>query len=98
MIRTQISMTEDQAEALRRLSNLRKVSQAALLRDALDELLSDDVRQRRIERARAVCGAFRADPASAGGPSAGRPTGGRDHDALLDDAFSARPGATPGPA
>lgn len=83
MIRTQISMTEDQAEALRRLSNLRKVSQAALLRDALDELLGDDSRQRRIERARAACGAFRSAPASGlEAPS------GRNHDALLDDAFS----------
>lgn len=84
MIRTQISMTEDQAEALRRLSNLRKVSQAALLRDALDEILGDDIRQRRIERARAACGAFRSDSGTSG-PGAG----GRAHDALLDDAFSA---------
>ena len=98
MIRTQISMTEDQAEALRRLSNLRKVSQAALLRDALDELLGDDVRQRRIERARAACGAFRADAADAGDPPARRPAGGLDHDVVLDEAFSARPGTTPEPA
>jgi hypothetical protein len=79
MIRTQISMTDDQAEALRRLANLRKVSQAALLRDALDELLGNEVRDRRIDRARAACGAFRSDLGD-----------GADHDhaALLDDALS----------
>ena len=79
MIRTQISMTEEQADALRRLAALRRVSQAALLRDALDELLGNEVRLRRIERARVACGAFRADL----GPGSGA-----DHDALLDDAFA----------
>jgi hypothetical protein len=79
MIRTQISMTEEQADALRRLAALRRVSQAALLRDALDELLGNEVRLRRIERARAACGAFRSDLG---------PVSGADHDALLDDAFA----------
>lgn len=82
MIRTQISMTEEQAEALRRLASLRKVSQAALLRDALDELLGNEAQLRRIERARAAIGAYRSTAAPDG-------PGGADHDALLDDAFSA---------
>jgi hypothetical protein len=75
-------MTEEQADALKRMSALRNVSQAALLRDALDELLGNDTRLRRIERARAACGAFRAD----GRPPTADPA---DHDTLLDDAFSA---------
>lgn len=77
MIRTQISMTEEQAAALRRLAALRERSQAALLRDALDTLLEADARGARAERARAVIGAFRS--------------GSRDtseaHDAALDDAY-----------
>jgi len=60
VIRTQISMTGDQAEALRRLAAVRRRSQAALLRDALDELLRDDTLARRIEHAREVIGAFRS--------------------------------------
>lgn len=71
-VRRQVSMTEEQAETLRRL--------AALLRDAPDELLDNEVRLRRIERARAACGAFRSDL----GPAAGT-----DHDAQLDGAFGA---------
>ena len=84
MIRTQISMTEEQAEALRRLATIRQVSQAALLRDALDELLGNETRLRRIEQARAAIGAYRSS--SGPGPEPGPPV---DHDTLLDDAFSA---------
>ena len=60
VIRTQISMTGDQAEALRRLAAVRRRSQAALLRDALDELLRDDTLARRVGHAREVIGAFRS--------------------------------------
>jgi Ribbon-helix-helix protein, copG family len=77
MIRTQISMTSDQAEALRRLAALRRRSQAALLRDALDGLLGDEDRTRRIARARRAIGGFRS----------GRADTSREHDAVLDDAF-----------
>ena len=82
MIRTQISMTEEQAEALKRLAAIRQVSQAALLRDALDGLLGNEARLRRIERVRAVIGAYH----SSGEPPSETAPG---HDALLDDAFSA---------
>ncbi len=82
MIRTQISMTEEQAEALKRLAAIRHVSQAALLRDALDELLGNETRLRRIERARAATGAYRSSEEPPSETAAG-------HDALLDDAFSA---------
>lgn len=60
MVRTQISMTEEQAEGLRRLAALRQRSQAALLRDALDSLLAGNAHQRRTARARQAIGAFRS--------------------------------------
>ena len=72
-------MTEEQQDALRRLAALRNVSQAAVRRDALDSLIDRDAHVRRVERARQLAGKYRADD-------------GRryvDHDAALDDAFSA---------
>jgi Arc/MetJ-type ribon-helix-helix transcriptional regulator len=79
MIRTQISMTEEQQAALQRLAAARKVSQAAVLREALDALIDHDARLRRLERARRVAGRYRADDGKSY----------VDHDAALDDAFSA---------
>lgn len=79
MVRTQISMTDDQAEGLRRLSAIRRRSQAALLRDALDELLAGEQRLAAIDSARAVIGAF----------SSGATDTAERHDRALDDAFSA---------
>jgi hypothetical protein len=58
MHRTQISLTADQQRSLVRLAELRGVSQAAVLRDAIDELVDDDRRFRRIAAARASIGAF----------------------------------------
>jgi hypothetical protein len=72
-------MTERQAEGLRRLAALRERSQAALLREALDQLLDSEELTRRVARARAVTGAF----------SSGRHDTATDHDEALDDAFSA---------
>ena len=77
MIRTQISMTEEQAERLRRLSALRNRSQAALMREALDGLGSDDL-DRRVARARGVLGAY-----SSGGTSTSE-----RHDDALAEAYS----------
>jgi hypothetical protein len=77
MIRTQISMTPAQAEALRRLAAQRRTSQAALLREALDLLVAEEARERRIERARAAIGA--------GG--SGSSSTAVDHDGVLADAF-----------
>jgi hypothetical protein len=71
-------MTEQQAEGLRRLAEIRRRSQAALLRDALDELLADDRRSRRIADARAAFGTFRSGTADTSA----------NHDAALDEAFS----------
>jgi hypothetical protein len=78
MIRTQISMTEEQAAALRRLAALRERSQAALLRDALDRLIEEEEAGRRVGRARAVFGAF---------DSGHRDTSVR-HDDVLDEAYA----------
>ena len=77
MIRTQISMTEQQAEALRRLAALRDKSQAAVLRDALDALVDADQRAIRIARARSALGAYRS----------GTSTTSVDHDDALVEAF-----------
>jgi len=79
VIRTQISMTEDQAEGLRRLSALRQKSQSALLREALDRLLADEERERRVAAARAAVGRFTDDTGD------GRSDVSEDHDAALDD-------------
>jgi hypothetical protein len=81
VIRTQISMTDGQAEALRRLAAVRRRSQAALLRDALDELLRDDAVARRVAMAREVIGAFR---------SGTRDTA-DEHDQVLATSFDAPP-------
>jgi hypothetical protein len=78
MIRTQISMTGEQAEALRRLSAVRQRSQAALLREALDTLLDADERAARAERAQVVLGGFRSGSSDTS----------EHHDAALGDAFS----------
>jgi hypothetical protein len=77
MIRTQISMTEQQAEALRHLAALRDKSQAAVLRDALDALVEADHRATLIARARRAIGAYRS----------GSSTTSTDHDEALVEAF-----------
>jgi predicted transcriptional regulator len=78
VIRTQISMTPAQAEALRRLAAARRRSQAALLRDALDSLLDADERTTRVARARRPVGAF----------ASGQRATSEHHDEVLDRAFS----------
>jgi hypothetical protein len=63
MVRTQIQLTEDEAMALRRLAAEGSTSMAALVRDAVDELLAKrrgvpeaEVRRRAI----AAAGRFRS--------------------------------------
>lgn len=77
MIRTQVSLTEEQAEHLRVQAAAQGVSQAAVVRRALDEYLANSPRATHIERARSAFGAFR----SGCGDLA------ENHDAYLDDAF-----------
>lgn len=78
MVRTQISITEAQAEHLRKRAAAQGVSQAAIVRRALDEYLANTPQAAQLERARAAFGAFR----SGCGDLA------ENHDAYLEDAFS----------
>ncbi|MGH8886058.1 MAG: ribbon-helix-helix protein, CopG family [Egibacteraceae bacterium] len=59
MIRTQISLTEEQMEALRRVAADRGVSIAAVVRGAVDELIDRDDRRRLMQRALSVAGKYR---------------------------------------
>ncbi len=79
MIRTQVSLSEKQAERLRVQAAARGVSQAALIRQALDAYLDDSRLSRRLQRARAAVGAF----------SSGFRSTAEGHDEALDEAFSA---------
>jgi predicted DNA-binding protein len=56
MVRTQVQLSEEQAESLRKLAAQRRMSIAALIREAVDRLVGDDDRHRRIERALAAAG------------------------------------------
>lgn len=76
MIRTQVSLTEQQMERLRRIARDRGVSIAAVVRDAIDALPDGD-RERRIERFLAACGSF----------DSGCDNTAEEHDAVLDEAF-----------
>ena len=52
MIRTQISLTEEQAERLRTQSAIKGISQAEILRQALDAYFERDDLLQRVELAR----------------------------------------------
>ena len=54
MIRTQISLTEEQAERLRTQSTIKGISQAEILRQALDAYFDQDDLIRRVELARNI--------------------------------------------
>jgi len=60
MIRTQISLTEEQARRLRVTASRRGVSMAAVIRDAIDRVVPSDAgeREERIQRALAMAGKF----------------------------------------
>ena len=75
MIRTQISLTEDQMQRLRREARRRHVSLAAVIRDAVDHVVPDEDAGRR----------GRIDTLLAAAGSAASGSGGvaRDHDAVL---------------
>lgn len=51
MVRTQITLTESQMAALRDVAGRRRQSIAAVVREAVDEALRQDVQRRRIDRA-----------------------------------------------
>ena len=75
MIRTQVSLTEDQMRRLRRAARHRHVSLAAVIRDAVDRVVPDEDDERRD----------RVDTLLAAAGSAASGTGhvARDHDAEL---------------
>jgi hypothetical protein len=75
MIRTQISLTEEQMKRLRREAKRRHVSLAALIRDAVDRAVPDED----AERSARIDLLLEA----AGSASSGTGTVATDHDAVL---------------
>jgi Ribbon-helix-helix protein, copG family len=75
MIRTQISLTEDQMRRLRREARRRHVSLAAIIRDAVDQVVPDADAER-LKRIDALL-------ATAGSAASGTGTVARDHDDVL---------------
>lgn len=75
MIRTQISLTEDQMRRLRREARRRHVSLASIVREAVDRVVPDDDTRRR-DRIAALL-------AAAGSVASGTGTVARDHDEVL---------------
>lgn len=78
MVRTQIQLTEEQADAIKRLAAARGTSMAALIRDAVDRLTQESDHRDPRERALAAIGAF----AGAGGNAA------EEHDRHLDEIYA----------
>ena len=81
MVRTQIQLTEEQAEALKRLSSTRHLSVAELIRQAVDAMIKSSVApdmEERRRRALEIAGRF----------SSGRRDISKEHDKYLSDAFS----------
>jgi len=58
MIRTQISLTEEQMAALRRMARQRRVSMASLVRGAVDAELERGATEAAWDRAMRAAGAF----------------------------------------
>lgn len=80
MERTQISLTAEQADRLRRIADRRGTSMAALIREAVDRVLPDEDAPDEGElwsQALAVVGAFRGDGANVSA----------EHDRFLDEAL-----------
>ena len=77
MIRTQIQFTEKQTDGLRRLAGARSQSTAAVVRDAVDLLLSQVERDSHRQRLLGAIGGFRSDESTIA----------RDHDDWLADDF-----------
>jgi len=77
MVRTQVSLTEDQMSRLRQCSRQRGVSVASCVREAVDKLLSEEQHEADIQRALATIGQFRSAPNNIA----------QDHDAYLDEIY-----------
>ncbi|MCZ7588067.1 MAG: hypothetical protein M5U27_04235 [Gaiella sp.] len=78
MVRMQIQFTEEQASELRRQAAARRVSIAAVVRDAVDrELDREGTRREAWERALSAIGKYRGDGANVS----------VEHDKYLDEAW-----------
>ncbi len=75
MIRTQVSLTEEQMQRLRRAALRQHVSLAAIIRDAVDRVVPDEDAQRR-ERIEALLGAAGSAASETGSVA-------REHDEVL---------------
>ena len=64
MIRTQIQLTEEQANRVKRIAAERQTSMAEVIRDSIDRMLATPEvavpREERVRRARAAAGRFRS--------------------------------------
>jgi predicted DNA-binding protein len=79
MIRTQIQLTNEQAERLRRLAAARGVSMAALVREGVERVLEDDDREERWRRALSVIGKYSSGEAA---------NVSEDHDQYLEEIYA----------
>lgn len=79
MVRTQIQLTEEQAQRLKELSAANRESMAALIRKAVDQFLvsGNPDRASLYRQAQAVVGKF----------TAGTPDIANEHDRYLEEAF-----------
>ena len=84
MVRTQISLTQDQMDRLHRVAVARGVSMAAVIRDAVETDLAHDDNRRNLTRA---VDAIRASTFPDG---EGKTDVSRRHDDYLADAFEDR--------
>lgn len=80
MVRTQIQLTEEQAHRLKRLAAERGVSQATIVREALDQILDRDDRAARWDRA--------MEAVERGGFRSGLADVSVEHDAYLAEDFA----------
>lgn len=80
MVRMQVQLTAEQAEALRSEAYERRTSIAAIVREAVDAHLVDDRRDEARQRALAVVGRYRG-----GGENVAE-----EHDRYLADAYLER--------
>ncbi len=77
MVRTQITLTEQQHVALREVAHRTRRSVAAVVREAIDATLAEDVQRGRLRRA--------LDVATNDAGRSGRTDIARNHDAYLDE-------------
>ena len=81
MVRTQIQLTEDQANALKRMAASKRLSIAELIRRAIDSLIKTSITidpKERLKRSLEIVGKF----------SSGKRDISKKHDVYLSDSYS----------